>query len=527
MPPQKNRRLSWPAALLLVPGYVAFDWAGHVQALDGINVTPWSPAPALGLLFLIRFGGWAVPPLALAIFVADVAVRQLPLPLPLIAGLAVQLALGYWAMAGILRGYLSGKSVFADRRSLIQWVAVTIVGSLFNNLLLLALLGWSGYLPQAMRGEMLAHHWLGDVVGILVAMPLLAMLTDQRGRARLFRLLPGGESLGLLATVLALGVALAGSEPGELSYLPLLFLPIAWAAARQGLAGAVLTTSLAHLGVIVASHLLDFPAATLLELQVLLVVLALSGFLIGVVVDEKQRLSTDLQQTLRLAAAGEMAGALSHELHQPLTALLAYARACQQLLHRDETGERLSEVINRMVGESNRAAEVVSRLREFFRTGTTRLERIWFSELLSSATLRLAPQAKQQGIELVVDAIPACALWVDRLQIEVVLRNLIANAFEAVAERPPGQRVVRLSAHLEARARVCVVVQDSGPGVAEEMVSQLFEAFRSSKASGMGLGLTISRAIIEAHGGQLWAEAADFGLFKLTLPIEEYSIHGH
>lgn len=527
MPHQKTRSLTWRAALLLVLGYVAFDWVSHVHPLHGVNVTPWSPAPALGLLFLMRYGGAAVAPLALATVLADVAVRELRLPLALNAGLALQLALGYWAMAGVLRRYLGGKAVFADRRSLIRWVAVTIIGSLLNNLVFLALLAWASLLPHATRIEMLAHYWLGDLVGVLVSMPLLAMLLDQRGRARLHRLLLSGESLSLLATGLALIIALAGSEAVELRYMPLLFLPIAWAASRQGLAGAVLTTCLVHLSLILATRLLDFPPATLLELQVLLVVLALSGFLIGVVVDEKQRLSDDLQQTLRLAAAGEMAGALSHELHQPLTALLAYARACQQLLDREETGDRLREVINRMVGESNRAAEVVSRLRDFFRTGTTRLERIRLGDLLSSATTRFASQARQQGVELVLESAPSCALWADRLQLEVVLRNLVANAFEAVAERPPGQRLVRIAAQLETKARVCVVVQDSGPGVAEEMVSRLFEAFQSSKASGMGLGLAISRAIVEAHGGNLWAEAADFGLFKLTLPIEEYPSYGN
>jgi hypothetical protein len=143
-----------------------------------------------------------------------------------------------------------------------------------------------------------------------------------------------------------------------------------------------------------------------------------------------------LQQTLRLAAAGEMAGALSHELHQPLTALLAYTRACQQLLAQGESGERLRDVIDRVVAESQRAAEVVSRLRDFFRTGTTRLERIWLRELLSSAASRFAAQAKQQGVELLLQPAPPCALWADRLQLEVVLRNLLANAFEAAAERP-------------------------------------------------------------------------------------------
>jgi len=102
-----------------------------------------------------------------------------------------------------------------------------------------------------------------------------------------------------------------------------------------------------------------------------------------------------------------------------------------------------------------------------------------------------------------------------------VLRNLLANALEAAAERPPAERRVRVSARQDDAGRVCITVEDSGAGITEQMEEHLFEAFHTSKASGLGLGLAISRAIAEAHGGTLAAEVADHGLFRLTLPIEE------
>lgn len=526
MPMLSIRRLGWYEAALFPLGYVALDWLSHIHSAHGLKITPWSPAPALGLLFLMRYRGSAVPPLALTIVAAEAWVRDLPLPLSLTAGLGLQLALGYWAMAELLRRRLRGKGMAIDRRGLVEWVVTIVIGTLLNNLLLIAALSATGFLPAAAAAGTLAHYWLGDVVGILVSMPVLAMLLDPRGRARLRRLIVSPDSLSLLATGAVLVFALARVDSMELRYLPVLFLPIAWAAARQGLAGAVLTTSLVQSGIILATRLLGFSALTLLELQVLMVVLALSGFLIGVVVDEKQRLDSELRQTLRLAAAGEMAGALAHELHQPLTALLAYARACQQLLRRGESGDRLCEVIDRVVSESIRAADVVSRLRDFFRTGSTRLERIWLRELLSATAAGFAVQAQQQEVELVLEPAPPHALWADRMQLEVVLRNLIANAFEATAGGASGRRQVRLSAQPEGTGRVCIVVEDNGPGVSDEMASRLFEAFQSSKASGLGLGLAISRAIVEAHGGSLWAEIGDRGVFKLILPIEEKSADG-
>ncbi|HMW17454.1 MAG TPA: ATP-binding protein [Accumulibacter sp.] len=521
MPKSAIRRPGWRDALLLIGGYVALDWASHIHRLHGLDVTPWSPAPAFGLLFLARHGGRAAPLLAFAIFVTDAWLRQPPLPWQLASAQALQLAAGYWAIAEVLRRRIGSKCLLGNRPGLIAWVTIIVVGTLLNSLLFMVVLTISGYLPPAATGEVLPAHWLAEVVGILISMPLLAMLLDERSRVRLHGLLIGRESLSLLTTGGVLALTFFASEMAELRYFPALFLPIAWAAARQGLAGAVLTIGLTQIGVVVGTHLLGLPPLALIELEVLVLVLALSGFFIGIVVDERQRVSAELQQTLRLAAAGEMAGALSHELHQPLTALLAYARACQQLLAKGESGERLRDVVERVVAESQRAADVVSRLRDFFRTGTTRLERIWLRELLSSAAARFATPARQKSVELSLPPAPPCALFADRLQLEVVLRNLLANAFEAAAERPAEQRLVRLSAELDGTNRVRITVEDSGLGITEQMEEHIFEAFHSSKASGLGLGLAISRAIVEAHGGKLWAEVADRGLFRLTLPIEE------
>lgn len=525
MPKSATRRLGWRDALLLVGGYLALDWASHTHPLYGLHVTPWSPAPALGLLFLMRHGGRAAAPLALAIFAADAWVRELSLPWLPACGLALQVTAGYWLTAEILRRRLGRKGIFVNQRGLVDWVTITVIATLINSLLFIAVLTLAGYLPGKAAADALLPYWLGDVVGILISMPLLAMLLDERGRSRLRRLLLGRESISLLATGGVLVFTFVAGEMTQFKYFPVLFLPIAWAAARQGLAGAVLTIGLTQFGVILATHLLGLSPLILRELEVLVLVLALSGFFIGVVVDEKQRLGAELQQTLRLAAAGEMAGALSHELHQPLTALLAYTRACQQLLAQGESGDRLRDVIDRVAAESQRAGEVVSRLRDFFRTGTTRLERIGLRELLSSAASRFAAQARQQGVELQQELAPACTLWADRLQLEVVLRNLLANAFEAAAERPRAERRVSLSAHLDSTGHDCIAVEDSGPGVSEEMEERLFEPFHTSKASGLGLGLAISRAIIEAHGGRLWAEAGDRGVFKLVLSVEEEPDH--
>lgn len=512
----------WRDVLILMVGYVVLDWVSYLNPLHGLNITTWNPAPALGLIFLLRFGRRALPPLALAILTADAWVRGLPVSLFVSVGLSAVLTLGYWAIAEVLRHRLSIPNIFNDRKGLFEWAGIVTVGTLLNSAVYVTTLTVFGIIVLGEMQAAFIRYWVGDCVGALVSMPVLWMLLDEHGRAQLRAMVVTSESLGyLIATGATLWIAFGIGAAADFKYFYVLFLPVVWAAARQGLAGAVISTAILQIGIICSVQLLGYSAITVLEIQALAAALALLGFFVGIVVDEKQRVSAELRQTLRLAAAGEMAGALAHELNQPLTALSAYGAICEKLLSQGETGERLREMTHRMVAESFRAADVVRRLRDFFRTGATQLEPLILGDLLASAVASFAKKAQQQGVELTINSVFPCTIFGDRLQLEVVLRNLLSNAFDAVAEQPVAQRGIRLSAHPEGAGRVCIRIEDSGPGFSEAMAARLFEAFYSSKASGLGLGLVISRAIVQAHGGHLVGEMADHGLFKLVLPTEE------
>ena len=524
LPMLSTVRLGWRDALVLILGYVALNWASFIHPLHGLNITLWNPAPALGLVFLLRHGKSVLLPLVLAILLSDVSVRNAGVSLYVPITLSPLLTLGYWGIAEVLRRRLCGGGIFADRQSLLEWSAIVVAGTLLNSLAYVTALTLSGLIPAEGARDAFVRHWVGDCVGILVSMPILWMLVDERGRAHLRTILPTWDSLGyLVATAGALWVAFWIGSEADFKYFYILFLPVVWAASKQGLAGAVFSAAVVQFGIIGAAEFLSFSAVTVLEIQVLAVVLALFGFFVGVVVDEKQRLSEELRQTLRLAAAGEMAGALAHELNQPLTALSAYGTACEELLAQGETGARLRETINRMVAESFRAADVVRRLRDFFRTGSTVLERVAIGDVIELAAMPFRTRAETRGIRLTVDPAPHAVVLADRLQLEVVLRNLLSNAFDALAELPERQRHVRVSARAEGAGRVSVTVEDGGPGLSDQGAARMFEAFHSSKASGLGLGLAISRAIVEAHGGSLSAESRDHGLFRFVLPAEEGS----
>lgn len=512
----------WRDFALLVIGYVALDWASYIHPLHGLNITPWNPAPALGVVFLSRYGKRAVVPTITAIVLAETWVRGLPVAFPITLAIAVMLTFGYWGISACLQRYIQEGQMFIEQRSLFIWASVVTGGTLVNSGIFVLSLSVAGYVPKEGIGEAVFHYWVGDCAGVLGAMPLLWMLMDEHRRSQLSQLVLRPRFLAYLAiTSISIWIAFGLGATAAFKYFYALFFPVAWAASRQGFAGAVVAATMVQLGIIVAVHWQDVAIVTVVEVQTLAAGIALFGFFIGVVVDEKQRVSAELRQTLRLAAAGEMAGALAHELNQPLTALSAYGSACEQLLKNGETGARLRDAVQSMVQESFRASEVLRRLRDFFRTGATRLETLALDELLALVVASFKPRAERDAIKLSIGLVPHVVVLGDRLQLEVVLRNLIANAFDAVSGRPVGERKVDVSVANEGGSVVCISVEDSGPGFDEARLSRLFEGFHSTKSSGLGLGLVISRAIAEAHGGSLWAEAAAHGIFRLSLPTEE------
>ena len=232
---------------------------------------------------------------------------------------------------------------------------------------------------------------------------------------------------------------------------------------------------------------------------------------------EKQ---AELNRTARLAAAGEMAAALAHELHQPLSAIRNYARASQMLMHSTAAGE----LMNKVEHEAARAADVVQRLRDFFRGGASRLERIGVGRLVEGALEPMRDDATRHRITLdTAIARGDIELLVDRVQIETVFHSLVGNAIEAIATTSGGERHIRVAATAADNGWVRLSVVDSGPGINPAIVDRLFEPFTTTKPTGIGLGLAMSRSMVEAHGGELEAESSAGGgtAFHFSLPTAD------
>ena len=222
--------------------------------------------------------------------------------------------------------------------------------------------------------------------------------------------------------------------------------------------------------------------------------------------------------TVGLLHPGEMGAAIAHELNQPLLAVLAYAKA-SRLMANEADRERLDDTLDKLVEETKRAADVVRRLRELFRMGVAQRVDGDVRVPIRRAMDALALRAASLGVDMtLVERDPVPEVMHDAVQVELVLSNLLHNALDALASvKRPGAVVVEV---LHGRDGVVVSVIDDGPGIVDDDAERWFEPLRTSKATGMGMGLTISRAIVDAHGGRMWIDPGPGGVVRFTLPLD-------
>jgi two-component system, LuxR family, sensor kinase FixL len=232
-----------------------------------------------------------------------------------------------------------------------------------------------------------------------------------------------------------------------------------------------------------------------------------------------QELQDGLLHVSRLRSMGQMAAALAHELNQPLTATANYVRAALRLIDQAEPNlPRARQAMNLAAEQTLRSGEIIRRLRTFVARGEVARRPESVAKLIEEASALALVGAKDHGIKVLISIDPDLPnAVVDRVQIQQVLLNLIRNAMEAME----GCEVRELSVgSIVEDGAVLVSVADTGGGIAPEIEARLFQPFVTTKSAGMGIGLSVCRTIVEAHGGRIWVErnAAGGSAFRFTLP---------
>jgi two-component system sensor kinase FixL len=234
-----------------------------------------------------------------------------------------------------------------------------------------------------------------------------------------------------------------------------------------------------------------------------------------------QELQSELVHISRLTALGEMSSALAHELNQPLSAIANYLNGVQRLMANapDATSAKVRDALAKAVEQALRSGDIIRRLREFMARGETEQKVESVAKLVEEASALALVGARQLGVRVGFDLDQrADFVLVDKVQIQQVLLNLIRNAVEAMAGSP--RRELTIASRPSAGKLVQLSIVDTGPGMAPEVLERLFQPFVTTKPQGMGVGLSICRTIVEAHGGQIWVEPNPEGgtAFHLTLP---------
>jgi signal transduction histidine kinase len=532
-------------ALAFIIAYVALEWVSYSHEHRGVPVTPWNPG--LGIAFGLIVLRSAVYGLALfaGVVVAEIFVLQTQLGWPSILAVALVVAATYTAAAAVARRQLHLDTAMGEVRDVLVLLSAGTAGATIVGLLFSALLLADREVGNDDLSRSVLPLFVGDVIGIAVVTPLLLRLSriwQQREQwAAWLRSPPfaiqAEVALFVLVTGFALWMIVGSDRPNDYKYFSLLFLPVVVVAVRHGFDGACLALASTQLGLVAVMRAYGYDATTFTEFQIVMLVLTMTGLLVGGVVSERERADqaarraearvreaeTEAARAARFNMVSGMASALAHEINQPMTAARALARSAQQLV--DAGGgdlDRARSNLASLVTQIDHAADVVRRMREFLRRGQPHISTLNVATVLEDALVLARPEASQHATRIDLEVAPDLpAVHGDRIQLEQVVLNLVRNAMDAITEAAVPQGRIDVRAFLgEGGRTVEVSVADNGAGVSPNR--NLFEPLSSSKKDGLGLGLSICANIVQAHGGRIWLQSSRSGAteFRFSLPLQ-------
>jgi signal transduction histidine kinase len=220
-----------------------------------------------------------------------------------------------------------------------------------------------------------------------------------------------------------------------------------------------------------------------------------------------RRSQAEMAHVTRVMTMGELAASIAHEINQPLSAIVNNGSACLRWLAGDSPNvDEAREAAQDIIREGNRAGEVITRIRAFLRKSETEKAPIDINQTIRDVVILMRNEAEGKGVMLQMDlATDLPHVLGDRVQLQQVILNLVMNGIEAMTSVTDGARELRISSRKHEADKVLVAVEDSGLGIDSANLDKIFDAFYTTKSQGLGMGLAISRSIVEDHGGQLWA----------------------
>lgn len=238
-----------------------------------------------------------------------------------------------------------------------------------------------------------------------------------------------------------------------------------------------------------------------------------------------QATRAELARAARITTIGELTASIAHELNQPLAAVVANADACVAWLSREKPDlAEARSAAERATQGATRASEVIARIRSLITKATPEKSQVQINRIIEQTAALAEGQAARNHVAIKLELSPDIPIvFGDSIQLQQVILNLVMNGIEAMTSVTDRPKLLVLRSTPENEGQIRVSVEDSGVGLNEEVTRRLFEPFFTTRAKGMGMGLSISRSIIEAHGGRLWAESngTSGATFQFTLPSED------
>lgn len=508
--------------------YAVVTLAARAHAGGVAGFYPWDAGIALSVALLARFDlRWAPLIVAASLFAAFIREGEQTISIVAVWE-AVSEAAACLVAALVLR---SGRTPRPDLKRVRPVVRLFAAVLLAATLVALSTVAMEMLFSARELGEAFilgSRHFLSVATVLLLFTPLLLVCEVTRQEAMRRSLISIETFLQIVLLLVLSWEVFARFVNAEIHFFYLLFLPLGWIAARHGQAGVVVALAFLYLAPLMSDWFVPHREQSIAELQIRLCVLGMTSLLIGAMGSERRTTQermlarqAELVHVQRLNVGWEMASALAHEINQPLTAAMNYTQATLRLMAAPSPDlERSATLMRKSLDQIERVGHIIHGLRDFMNKGELRLARTDVGETIEDAIRLVSAEAGAAGVDLDVSGFGHLpTVMADKTQLVQILVNLLRNAIQALSTSKPGTGLVKVSGRSR-NGNVEITVADNGRGVAPEVRERLFEPFVTTKSSGMGLGLSISQSIAEAHHGQLTVESLASGgtAFHIILP---------